>query len=84
MVTSIVLLNVEPQEVNNVAEQLVEIDGVAEVYSVGGRFDLVAILRVETNDDLAEVVTNRMTHIDGLEQRHDLEAMFSIGFEDGS
>ena len=95
MVTSIVLMNVEPQEVNHVAEQLVEIDGVAEVYSVGGRFDLVAILRVETNDDLAEVVTNRMVHIDGIEQtetliafrtfsRHDLEAMFSIGFEDRS
>ena len=92
MVTSIVLMNVQPQDVNNVAEQLVEIDGVAEVYSVGGRFDLVAVLRVKTNDDLAEVVTNRMVHIDGIEQtetliafrafsRHDLEAMFSVGFE---
>jgi DNA-binding Lrp family transcriptional regulator len=68
------------------------IGGVSEVYSVGGRFDLVAIIRVQTNEEMAEIVTERMLLIDGITDsetliafrmfsRHDLEAMFSIGIE---
>jgi DNA-binding Lrp family transcriptional regulator len=68
------------------------IGGVSEVYSVGGRFDLVAIIRVQSNEEMAEIVTERMLLIDGITDsetliafrmfsRHDLEAMFSIGIE---
>ncbi len=45
MVTAIVLINVQHGRINEIAEQLVEMEGVAEVYSVGGGFDLVAIIR---------------------------------------
>ncbi len=92
MVTSIVLLKVERGRVNEVAEKLVEMTGISEVYSVGGRFDLVAIIRVKSNEDLANMVTNQMAKLEGIENtetliafrtysRHDLEAMFSVGFE---
>ncbi|MCB0160229.1 MAG: Lrp/AsnC ligand binding domain-containing protein, partial [Caldilineaceae bacterium] len=54
MVTAIVLINVKHGHVNDVAERLVEMKGVAEVYSVGGRYDLVAIIRVKNNDQMAE------------------------------
>ena len=60
MVTAIVLINVEHGHVNDVAEQLVEMPGIAEVYSVGGRFDLVAIVRVVDNDGMADLVTNHI------------------------
>jgi DNA-binding Lrp family transcriptional regulator len=90
MVSALVLLNVERGAINRIGQQLAEIDGVTEVYSVGGRFDLVAVLRVKDNDQLAELVTERMLHIEGVTRsetliafrvysRHDLEAMFSIG-----
>jgi DNA-binding Lrp family transcriptional regulator len=90
MVSSVVLLNVDRGRINEVAEVLAEIDGVSEVYSVGGRFDLVAIIRVKDNETLAELVTNRMLLVDGITDsetliafrvfsRHDLESMFSIG-----
>jgi DNA-binding Lrp family transcriptional regulator len=90
MVSALVLLNVERGTINRIGQQLAEIDGVTEVYSVGGRFDLVAVLRVKDNDQLAELVTERMLHIEGVTRsetliafrvysRHDLEAMFSIG-----
>lgn len=93
MVTTIVLLDVERNRVNAVAEALAEIEGVAEVYSVAGRFDLVAIVRVASNDALAQVVTERMSPLQGITRtetliafrafsRHDLEGMFSIGFDD--
>ncbi len=92
MVTAITVLKVERDKINSVAEQLVEIDGVSEVYSVGGRYDLVAIIRVKHNEDLADVVTEYIRKIEGIQRtetmlafrtysRHDLEEMFSIGME---
>jgi len=92
MVTSIVLMKVKRGKVNDVAEKLVEMNGISEVYSVGGRFDLVAVIRVKSNEDLANMVTNQMAKLEGIENtetliafrtysRHDLEAMFSVGFE---
>lgn len=90
MVTTVVLLKVERDHINSVAEKLAGMNGVTEVYSVAGRYDLVALIRVPTNDDLADVVTNHMSKLDGISStetliafrafsQHDLEAMFSIG-----
>ena len=90
MVSAVVLLTVKRGLINQVAENLAEMKGVSEVYSVGGRYDLVAIIRVKDNDSLAELVTNHMLLVDGIADsetliafrafsRHDLESMFSIG-----
>ncbi len=92
MVTAIVLLTVSRGKVNEVAERLVDIDGVSEVHSVAGRYDLVAIIRVRNNEELADVVTNHIRQISGIESsetligfrvysRHDLERLFSVGLE---
>jgi DNA-binding Lrp family transcriptional regulator len=92
MVNAIVLMTVKPDLINEIATQLVEIPGVSEVYSVGGRFDLVAILRVPHNEALAEIVTGRFLKIEGITDsetliafkaysKHDLERMFSVGME---
>lgn len=92
MVSALVLLNIERNRINEVAEALVAIRGVTEVYSVAGRYDLVAVIRVADNEALADVVTSKMLQIDGITSsetlisfrvfsRHDLESMFSIGIE---
>jgi DNA-binding Lrp family transcriptional regulator len=89
MVSSVVLLTVKRGMINEVAETLAGMMGVSEVYSVGGRFDLVAIIRVKDNDTLAELVTNQLLLVKGIKDsetliafrvfsRHDLESMFSI------
>ena len=39
--------------VNTVASRLSEMDGVSEVYSVAGRYDLAVIIRVKDNEELA-------------------------------
>ena len=54
MVTSIILLTTDRLKVNDVAQQLTEIKGISEVYSVSGNYDLVAIVRVDSNDELAD------------------------------
>jgi len=92
MVTAIVLVNAKRDAVNETAQALVAIEGVAEVYSVAGPWDLVAMVRVRSNEEMADVVTNHMLKLTGIEEtttliafraysRHDLERMFSIGME---
>ncbi len=92
MVTALVLINTERGRVNDVAERLVDMEGVSEVHSVAGRFDLVAILRVKDNDALASLVTEHVRQVEGIRRsetiigfrvysRHDLEHLFSVGLE---
>ncbi len=92
MVSAIILLKIEREHINDVAEAMTNFDEVSEVYSVGGRVDLVAIARVEDNDQLATLVTNKMIDLKGIldtetmvafraYSQHDLERMFSIGME---
>ena len=88
MVTAVVLIEAETDRINEVAEAMVEIDGVREVFSVAGRYDLVAILRVRTNEEIADVVSGGMRHLDGIVKtetliafrvysREDVEGIFS-------
>ena len=90
MVTSIILINAKRNQINKIAESLQELAGISEVYSVSGTIDLVAIVRVKTNEDLADLVTKKMLAIEGIVKtetmlafqafsRHDLEAMFAVG-----
>lgn len=90
MVSALVLLKIERGQINRVGQQLAELDGVSEVYSVGGRYDLVAVIRVKENPALAELVTEQMHQVEGIldsetliafkvYSQHDLESMFSIG-----
>ena len=92
MVTALVLLNVERKQVNKIANDISEIKGVSEVYSVSGTYDLACIIRTISNEDLAEIVTNKMLQIEGILKSetmlafkcfspHDLESMFSIGLK---
>lgn len=89
MVTFIVLMNVQRDKINELAEHLASLPAVSEVYSVTGNYDLVAIVRARTNDDVSELVTRHLGSLDGIEEtdtmlafkaysRHDLESMFSI------
>jgi DNA-binding Lrp family transcriptional regulator len=92
MVTAIVLLHTEPGSVGETAESLARLEGVAEVYSVAGEWDLVAIVRVKRNEDLADLITANISKLPGIMStetliafraysRYDLERMFSIGMD---
>jgi DNA-binding Lrp family transcriptional regulator len=90
MVTSFVLINAQPNRTAALAEALADLDDVAEVYSLAGDFDLVAVVRVRQHEDLADVVTKHIAALDGITRTHtlvafraysrrDLEAMWAIG-----
>lgn len=66
MITALVLLNVEPGRVKPLAEELLAVDGVTEVYSVAGPYDLVAIARVREHDQLSDLVTEMIAARPGI------------------
>ena len=90
MITAIVLVRAEVQRIPEVAEVIVQIPEVSEVYSVTGEFDLVAMVRVRSHEELADVIPGRLNKVPGVSHtethiafrtysRHDLEAAFSLG-----
>ena len=90
MINAIILINAENTKINSVAEQLVSLKGITEVYSVSGRFDLVAIIRLPYNEDLAELMTEKVTKVEGIVKtesmvafktltRQDMASMFEFG-----
>ena len=95
MVTAVVLVHCEIDEIPEAATAIADIDGVTEVYSVAGEVDLVAIVRVREHDDLAQVIPQGIARVQGVERtetliafqvysKHDLDRLFSIGFEEGT
>ncbi|HEY1331441.1 MAG TPA: Lrp/AsnC ligand binding domain-containing protein [Actinomycetota bacterium] len=93
MVNAVVLIACEIDEIAEAAQAIADIQGISEVYSVAGEWDLVAIVRVSEHDDLARVIPGGIGKVEGVVRtetliafqvysRHDLEAMFSVGFED--
>lgn len=90
MINAIILINTERTKVNTVAEQLVSLPGIAEVYSVSGRFDLVAIIKLPNADDLAELMTEQVIKIEGITHtesmvafktfsKNDIAGLFDLG-----
>ncbi len=92
VLTAIMLVKATRAGLATLGPKLAETAGVAEVYTVTGDWDFVAIVRVREHDELATVVTRDLTRLDGIERtqtmvafqqfsQHDLEAMFGLGLE---
>ena len=90
MVTAMVLLTLERDRISEVADELAALEGITEVYSVAGRYDLVAVVRALDNDGLTDVITARLLKVKGIVRsetliafrvysRYDLERVFSLG-----
>jgi DNA-binding Lrp family transcriptional regulator len=90
MVTAIVLINTTQGKTPEVAQALIDLDGISEAYSVAGCYDLVALARVRDHEELADLVAARVQSLPGIEKtntliafraysRRDLEAMWDIG-----
>ena len=90
MVTAIVFIKAEVARIPEIAEAVADLRGVSEVYSVTGTIDLIALVRVASHDQVADVVADQLNKVDGIlstethiafraYSSHDLEAAFSIG-----
>ncbi|WP_372699248.1 Lrp/AsnC family transcriptional regulator [Arthrobacter sp. JSM 101049] len=92
MITAFVMIQTAADSIPECAQRISELDGISEVYSVAGDWDLIAIARVRNHEDLAEVIANRLSKVDGVVEttthiafraysQHDLDAAFSLGLE---
>jgi DNA-binding Lrp family transcriptional regulator len=92
VITTIVLVKAEPRLIPQAAMKLAGIDGVTEVYSVSGEWDLIAIVKVAEFEQIAHVVTEEFPKVPGLVRtttltafraysRKDLEQAWDIGLE---
>ncbi len=93
MITTVVLATCDIHRIPETAQAIADLSDVSEVYSVAGDFDLVIMVRTRTHDDLARVVSEEIAKIEGVTRtqtlvafkvfsRHDVEALFSVGFEE--
>lgn len=93
MITTVVLAVCDIHRIPETAQAIADINEVTEVYSVAGDYDLVIMVRVKEHDDLARVVSDEIAKIPGIERtqtlvafkvysRHDMDALFSLGFEE--
>lgn len=90
MTHALVLIQADRSSLASLGGELAGIEGVAEAYSVTGEWDFAAILRLRQHEQLAQVVTGRISQLEGVIRtqtmvafevysRHDLEALFSVG-----
>jgi DNA-binding Lrp family transcriptional regulator len=86
------MIKAETSRIAELANKIAEMAGVQEVFSVAGRHDLVAIVKVAQNDDLADVISDKMRHLEGIVEtetliafraysKKELEAGFELGLD---
>jgi DNA-binding Lrp family transcriptional regulator len=90
MFTTFVLITTEPARISEVAQAIADLPNVAEVYSVTGEYDIIAVLRIAEYDHLDEAIPEGIARIPGVTgtttilafrrfAKKDLEASWDIG-----
>jgi DNA-binding Lrp family transcriptional regulator len=93
VITAFVLIKTDASRIPESAQEISELDGISEVYSVTGEWDLIAVARVRRHEELADVIADRLSKVPGIVStttqisfraysQHDLDAAFSLGIED--
>lgn len=67
MITAVILMNVERQKLSAVMKEVLAVEGIVEVHSIVGEYDLAAIARVSSNQQLSAIIADKMCNqIDGI------------------
>lgn len=93
MITAIVHIDADPARIPEIATEVAEVAGVSEVYSVTGEVDLIAIVRVRDHSQLADVIADQMSKVEGVLHTQtyiafrtysagDLDQAFDLGLAD--
>ncbi|GGC83193.1 transcriptional regulator [Tersicoccus solisilvae] len=90
MITAFTHVSVEPDRIPETAEEISAIEGISEVYSVTGDWDLIVVARVRRHEDLERVIADRLSKVPAIREtttqiafraysQHDLDAAFALG-----
>ncbi len=92
VLNAIVMMNCRVDTIPEVAQAVADLELVEEVYSVTGEVDLIALVRLQRYEQLAEVVTDGIAKVPGIEKIRthlafrtysstDLEEAFHLGLD---
>ena len=92
MVTAVVLVTTESERVSEAAQAMLKIEGVTEVYSVTGPYDLVVMVRIPDFERMAQIVPEKLAQVPGVARTetmvafrtysdYDLDRIWSQGLE---
>ncbi len=77
MVTAFVLISIVDRKVHETVKALQKNPGVTELHIVAGEYDIVAVVRVDSNEKLADIITNVIVNAPGVERTKTLFALES-------
>ena len=77
MVTAFVLICVEDKRAHETVKALLQHKGVTEIHIVAGEYDMVAVIRVKSNEELASLITEKIVTAPGVERTKTLFALES-------
>ena len=66
MTNAVVLVKAQTDRVTELAQAIADLRGVKEVYSVAGQFDLVVLVAVRENEELADLISGRIRKLSGI------------------
>lgn len=90
MITAIVLVHTDADRIPETAQEIADLDGVAEVYSCAGDVDLIAVVKVKEHEQLADVIAGKLSKVEGVQHTDthiafrsyssaDTDAAFAVG-----
>lgn len=82
MVTAIVMIKTDKSSIPETAETLAALEGVGSVYSVTGAWDLVAMVKVRRYEDLADVIADHLSKVEGIQDTETMLAFRTYSSED--
>lgn len=82
MSDAIVLITVKIGTANEVAQTIADLEGVSEVFSVAGDWDLVAVVRANERVGLTDIVPGGIAKVEGVENTRTLMAFKAFSKQD--
>lgn len=82
MVTAIVMITTDKSTIPETAQTIASLEGVSSVYSVTGAWDLVAMVKLKRYEDLADVIADQLSKVDGIEDTETMLAFRTYSTED--
>ncbi len=77
------MLKTDRKRVTRIAEHLLELRDVSEVYSVSGRFDILVVIRCDSIDKIEGVITDELLRTDGIIESETMFAFRSYDKREG-
>lgn len=93
MATVFVLIKTDPHRIPEAAQEIANLNEVEAVYSVTGKWDLLALVKTATFEDLADLIPAKISKVATILDTEtmaafrtyssdDLEAGFALGLDD--